>query len=65
MNFLALNLADEIATGKRSVEEARDFYARVETLSRAGKSSAYTENLLFPSPADSDRRINERLRRKI
>ena len=62
MNFLALNLADEISTGKRSVEDARDFYLRVERLSKAGKSSAYTEGLLFPSPADSDRRINERIR---
>ena len=61
MNFLAVNLADEIATGKRSVEDARDFYTRVESLSKAGKSSAYTEGLLFPSPVDSNRRINERI----
>jgi hypothetical protein len=61
MNFLALNLADEIATNKRSVEDARDFYLRVEKLAKAGKTSAYTEGLLFPAPEDSGRRINERL----
>ena len=49
MNFLALNLADEIVTDKRSAEEARDFYLKTERLAKAGKSSAYTEGFLFPS----------------
>jgi hypothetical protein len=48
MNFLALNLADEIVKEKRTVEDARDFYARTEKLSKAGKSSAYMSGFLFP-----------------
>jgi hypothetical protein len=60
MNFLALNLADEIVAGKRSVEEAREVYLKVERLSKSGKSSAYTEGLLFPSPVQSDKRTDQR-----
>jgi hypothetical protein len=55
MNFLALNLADEIVTDKRSVEDARDFYMKTERLSKAGKSSAYMDGLMFPSPNDGER----------
>src|SRR5688572_1947558 len=28
MNFLALNLANDVATGKKTVQEARDYYAK-------------------------------------
>lgn len=48
MNFLALNLADEIVKNERTVEDARDFYLKTEKLSKAGKSSRYLEGLLFP-----------------
>ena len=60
MNFLALNLAHEIVTDRRSVQDARDFYLKTERLAQAGKSSRYTEGLLFPhrrgevSPASPD-----------
>jgi len=47
-NILLLNLAQEIATGKRDVRSAREFAARTEALARAGKSSVYRERLLFP-----------------
>lgn len=47
LNFLALNLANEVAAGRRSPKEARDFYLRTEKLAAAGKSSPYTERLLF------------------
>lgn len=50
MNFLAINLANEVATGKRSVEDAREFYAKTAVESMAGKSSPYTEKLLFEVP---------------
>ncbi len=43
-NFLALNLANEIATGKRSVESARKFYA--ETI-REMKHPEYMRGFLF------------------
>jgi hypothetical protein len=55
MNFLALNLVDEIATGARSVEDARDFYSKTARLSKAGKSSAYMEGLLFPNRRENGR----------
>lgn len=59
MNFLALNLANDIATGKRSVEDARSFYAKTATAFKQGKKDPYTQKLQFPVPnggtADPDR----------
>jgi hypothetical protein len=49
LNFLALNLADEIARGNRSVESARGFYEKTTALRSAGKSSPYTGGFLFES----------------
>lgn len=46
-NFLALNLANEIATGKRSTDDARKMYGEQIMLMKAGKSAPYTEKLLF------------------
>jgi hypothetical protein len=47
MNFLALNLADEIITGKRSAEDARLFYRDTARLSQSGKTSPYVEGFRF------------------
>jgi len=47
MNFLALNLADEIVKGERTAQGARVFYRKVQLLEKAGKSSPYLEGLLF------------------
>jgi hypothetical protein len=47
MNFLALNLADEIINDRRSVEDARDFYQETDELSASGKSSPYLQGFLF------------------
>ena len=47
INCLTLNLADEIARRIRTVPEARAMYARVVSLTAAGKSSPYTGGLLF------------------
>jgi hypothetical protein len=54
-NRLALNLADEIARGKRSVTEARDFYTKTVATRMAGKSSDYMDKLSFTpaSPAST------------
>ena len=52
MNFLAMNLADEIVNDKRSPDEARDFYRKTLKLSESGKSSAYTDGFLFPLSVD-------------
>jgi hypothetical protein len=46
-NILALNLADEIVTGKRTVDEARTFMRDTLRADMAGKSSPYTDHLLF------------------
>lgn len=47
MNFLALNLADDIIRGDRTAQAARMFYRKVKMLEKAGKSSPYLEGLLF------------------
>ncbi len=49
MNFMLINLADEIAAGKRSAASARAFLRRTERLSESGKSSPYMNRFLFPS----------------
>jgi len=46
-NFLALNLADEIAQGRMSPEAAGRLYARTMSESLAGKSSRIMKGLLF------------------
>jgi hypothetical protein len=57
LNNLALNLANDVATGKRTVEDARAFYAKTAMEFKQGKSSPYTSGLLFqpvPNAADVD-----------
>ena len=46
-NLLALNLADEIVVGKRSVAGARAYFAKSARLAASGKSSPYRERLRF------------------
>lgn len=48
VNFLILNLADEVARGRKSVPEAQVAYRRVLDLSAAGKTSPYMTGLRFP-----------------
>jgi hypothetical protein len=50
MNFLALNLANDIVTGKRSVKNARDFYAKTAMAFKNGQMSPYTQGLQFQVP---------------
>jgi hypothetical protein len=65
-NFLALNLANEVATGKRSVDDARKFYgATIMAMMKEGKSSPYLEKLQFSTQsqqrtADADKPLMER-----
>ncbi|MDD5303110.1 MAG: hypothetical protein PHS14_08360 [Elusimicrobia bacterium] len=47
LNILALNLANELCSAKRTPKEASDLYVRTARLAAAGKSSSYTEKLLF------------------
>lgn len=46
-NRLALNLADEVATGKRAPAEARAAYLKTSRLALSGKSSPYLDRLQF------------------
>lgn len=46
-NFLALNLANEIATGQRKVDDARRIYGEQIAAMKSGKPARYTERLLF------------------
>ena len=46
-NLLCLNLASDIALGKRSAAEADEFYRDTVRKTMAGKSSPYMERILF------------------
>jgi hypothetical protein len=57
-NILALNLADEVVTGKRSVEDARMYYGEQIMLLKQGQSSPYLSKLRFDMKqrtADADK----------
>ncbi len=60
-NFLALNLAKDIIDGKRTVADARRFYADTIASMMAGKQSEYLQRLRFRIPflrtADPDERV--------
>lgn len=53
MNFLALNLAHDVATGKRSVSEARTFYTETAMAAMKGDMRPYTQRLQFSPPASA------------
>ena len=50
MNFVAINLAHDIVTGKRSVQEARDEYTRLYTAYKQGEHPPYTTGFQFELP---------------
>jgi hypothetical protein len=52
-NFLALNLVNDLVTGKRKVKEARQTYSEQIMAMKAGKAAPYTEKLLFQVPRAS------------
>lgn len=61
-NFLAVNLAHEIATGKRTVEDARKEYGTQVKGLMAGEKSDYTSGIMFTPPAvDAARDADEAL----
>jgi hypothetical protein len=53
LNILSLNLAHDIVTGKRSVDEARTFYGDVVRNRLLGKDHEYTQRLLFKLEKDT------------
>jgi hypothetical protein len=52
-NFLAVNLADEVARGVRSVEDARRKYGEQVMAMKAKKPAPYTEGLRFSTKAST------------
>lgn len=59
-NTLALNLTHDIVTGTKSVEEARDYYAKEFTDYRRKKPTPYMEKLRFATSngtVDPDERV--------
>jgi hypothetical protein len=53
-NFMALNLMNDIVTGRRSVEDARRFASEIEKgLRLMGQSSPYFESFLFPKQSQT------------
>ena len=60
-NFLALNLMHDIVTGKKTVEEAREYYAKEFADYRRKEPTPYMEKLRFepagPGAADPDERL--------
>jgi hypothetical protein len=54
MNFLSLNLLNDIVTGQRDIENAKMFYAQTAYLfSKQNMKSSYTEGLLFPKQSNT------------
>lgn len=51
--LLAQNLAHEIITGQRSVEEARAYYAREFLDARRKQPTPYMKGLRFPPPGEA------------
>lgn len=52
-NFLALNLAHDILEDKKSVEEAREYYANAIMKMMQGEQDAYLEGLQFQLPNEN------------
>ena len=52
-NFLAINLAHDVAHGKRTPDAARKYYANAVKQSMAGKMDSYMQKLQFDVPRDN------------
>ena len=62
-NFLALNLAHEVATGRRSVDDARRIYGEQMILLKAGEPAPLAETIIIPRAQgtnDPGRMLSER-----
>lgn len=49
-NILAINVANDIVTGKKNVEEARQFYTETMTAFASGQKPEYMQKLMFDIP---------------
>lgn len=59
MNILTLNLAHEIVTEKRSVEDARQHYAEQASAYVMDRKAPYVEKLLFDVPDGATADLDE------
>ena len=59
-NFLALNLAHDILTGDKSVEEAREAYSEIYARKEAGGEPDYIQGLQFDVPEGDERDPDEK-----
>lgn len=50
MNFVAINLAHDVVTGKRTVAEAREEYMRLYQAYKKGEKPPYAQSFQFPLP---------------
>lgn len=55
MNFVAINLAHDIVTGKRTVQQARDEYTRLYQAYKRGEHPPYTQRFEFELPRGDTR----------
>jgi hypothetical protein len=53
MNFVAINLAHDIVTGNKSVDEAREEYTKLYKAYQDGQKPAYTQSFQFKLPKQS------------
>lgn len=60
-NFLALNLMHDIVTGTKSVQEARDYYAKEFEDYRRKKPTPYMDGLRFTPPSGNQADPDERM----
>ena len=59
-NFLALNLAHDVLTGEKSVEEAREAYTEIFARKQAGGTPEYVQGFQFQLPQGDQRDPDER-----
>jgi hypothetical protein len=63
-NFLAINLANDIVNGKRTVEEAREFYAETIKAVMNGEKPEYTQGFVFDVPQENINNPDEAVMQK-
>jgi hypothetical protein len=58
MNFVAINLAHDIVSGKRTVDEARQEYAALYKAHQADEHPPYTQGFQFELPAQDTKDLD-------
>jgi hypothetical protein len=58
MNFVAINLANDIVTGKRSVNDAREEYTRLYQAYKRGEKPPYTQSFQFSLPSEDTKDLD-------